>query len=43
MFFSTDITKAVTVQKKLQIHSTIKIAKIMNRILSVACNNFIKA
>ena len=43
MFFNSDITKAVTIQKKLQICSAIKIIKIMNRILSVAHDNFTKA
>ena len=43
MFFSSDITKAVTVQKRLQIHSATEIAKIMNKILSVACDNLTKA
>ena len=36
MFFNPDITKAATMQKKLQIHSVIEIARIMNEILSVA-------
>ena len=43
MFFNPDITKTTTVQKKLQIHSVIKIAKIINRILSVAHDNLTKA
>ena len=43
MSFSPDITKAGTVQKKLQIHSVTEIAKIMNRILLVAHDNLIKA
>ena len=43
MFFSFDITKAVTVQEKLQICSVTEIAKIMNKILSVTCDNLIKA
>ena len=43
MSFSPDITKAGTVQKKLQIHSAIKIARIINRILLIACDNLIKA
>ena len=42
MFFNSDITKTATVQKKLQIYFIIKIIKIMNKILSVACDNFIK-
>ena len=42
MFFSSDIMKAATVQKKLQICSVTEITKIMNRILSVAHDNFIK-
>ena len=42
MSFSFDITKAVTVQKKLQIYSVIEIAKIINRILSVTHDNFTK-
>ena len=42
MFFNPDITKAATVQKKLQIHSVIEIARIMNRILSVAHDNLTK-
>ena len=41
--FNPDITKATTAQKKLQIHSIIEITKIMNRILSVAHDNLIKA
>ena len=43
MSFSPDITKAATAQEKLQICSATEIAKIMNRILSVACDNLIKA
>ena len=43
MFFSLDITKAVTVQEKLQICSAMKIARTMNRILLVACDNLTKA
>ena len=43
MFFNSDIIKAVTAQKKFQICSAIEIAKIMNRIFSVACDNLIKA
>ena len=43
MSFSPDIMKAVTVQEKLQIHSAIEIARIMNRILSVAHDNLTKA
>ena len=43
MFFSSDTTKTDTAQKKLQIHFTMKIAKIMNRILSIAYNNLTKA
>ena len=40
--FNSDITKTDTIQKKLQIYSVTEIAKIINRILLVACNNFIK-
>ena len=43
MFFNPDTIKATTVQKKLQICSVIKIVKIMNKILSVAHDNLIKA
>ena len=43
MFFNFDITKTITAQKKLQIHSIIKIAKIKNRILSITYDNFTKA
>ena len=43
MFFSSDITKAITVQEKLQICSVMEIARIMNRILLVACDNLTKA
>ena len=43
MFFNSDIIKAVTVQKKFQIHSVIEIAKIINKILLIAQNNFMKA
>ena len=43
MFFSPDIIKAATVQKKLQIYFATEIAKIMNKILSVAHDNLIKA
>ena len=43
MSFSPDTMKAATVQKKLQIHSVTEIIKIMNRILSVACDNLTKA
>ena len=42
MSFSSDITKAATAQEKLQIHSVTEIAKIMNKILSVAYNNLTK-
>ena len=42
MSFSPDTTKATTVQEKLQIHSVIEIARIINRILSVTYDNFIK-
>ena len=42
MSFNSDITKADIAQKKLQICSATKIAKIMNRILSVAHDNFTK-
>ena len=40
--FNPDITKAVTVQKKFQICSVTEIAKIINRILSVTHDNFMK-
>ena len=43
MSFSPDIIKAVTVQKKLQIHSVTEITKIMNKILSVTHDNLIRA
>ena len=43
MSFNPDITKTATVQEKLQIHSAMKIARIMDRILSVACDNLTKA
>ena len=43
MSFSPDIIKVITAQKKLQIHSATEIAKIMNRILSVAYDNLTKA
>ena len=43
MFFSPDTTKAVTMQKKLQICSVIEIIKIMNRILLITCDNLTKA
>ena len=43
MFFNPDITKAVTAQKKLQIHFITEITKIMNRILSVIYDNLMKA
>ena len=42
MSFSSNITKAATVQEKLQIHSATEIAKIMNRILLVAHDNLTK-
>ena len=42
MSFNSDITKADTAQKKLQIYSITEIAKIMNRILSVAHDNLTK-
>ena len=42
MFFSPDIIKAATVQKKLQICSATEIVRIMNRILSVAYDNLTK-
>ena len=42
MFFSSDTIKPATMQKKLQIYSIIKIARIMNRILSIAHNNLTK-
>ena len=42
IFFNSDITKAATVQKKLQIHSVTEIAKIMNRILLIAHDNLTK-
>ena len=43
MFFNPDITKAATIQKKLQICSVTEIARIMNRILLVIHDNLIKA
>ena len=43
MSFSPDTTKAATVQEKLQICSATEIARIMNRILSVAHDNLTKA
>ena len=43
MFFNSDIIKAVTAQKKLQIYSVTEIIKIMNRILLITHNNLIKA
>ena len=43
MFFNPDTTKAVTAQEKLQICSATKIARIMNRILLIACDNLTKA
>ena len=43
MSFSSDIIKADTVQKKLQIHSVTEIIRFINRILSVAHDNLIKA
>ena len=43
MFFSSDITKIATAQKKLQICSVTEIARIMNRILLVAHDNLTKA
>ena len=43
MSFNPDITKAATVQKKLQIHSAMEIVKIMDRILSVAHDNLTRA
>ena len=42
MSFNSNITKADMAQEKLQIHSATEIAKIMNRILSVTHDNFIK-
>ena len=42
MSFNPDITKAATVQEKLQIHSVMEIARIMNRILLVAYDNLTK-
>ena len=42
MFFNPDITKAVTAQKKLQIHSVTEIIKTMNRILLITHDNLIK-
>ena len=38
MFFSPDITKTATIQKKFQIHSTTEIAKIINKILLIICD-----
>ena len=43
IFFSSDITKIAIAQEKLQICSAIEIAKIMNRILLIACDNLTKA
>ena len=43
MSFSSDITKIITAQKKLQICSVMKITKIMNRILSITYDNLTKA
>ena len=43
MSFSPDTTKAATAQEKLQIRSATEIARIMNRILSVTCDNLTKA
>ena len=42
MSFSSDIIKVATVQKKLQIYSVMKIAKIINRILLITCDNLTK-
>ena len=42
MFFSSDIIKTATVQKKLQICSVTEIVRIMNRILLVAHDNLTK-
>ena len=42
MSFSSDITKAATMQKKLQICFVIEITKIINKILLIAYNNLIK-
>ena len=42
MFFSSDITKTATAQKKLQIHFVTEIARIINRILSITHDNLIK-
>ena len=42
MSFNSNITKTVTVQEKLQIHSVTEIARIMNRILLVAYDNLTK-
>ena len=41
--FSPDIMKAAIVQEKLQVCSATEIAKIMNRILSVVCDNLTRA
>ena len=43
MSFSPDTTKTAMMQEKLQICSATEIARTMNRILSVACDNLIKA
>ena len=43
MSFSPDITKAATIQEKLQICSATEIARTINRILSVAYDNLTKA
>ena len=42
MSFNSDITKAATVQEKLQICSATEIARTMNRIFLVACDNLTK-
>ena len=42
MSFNSDIIKTIIMQKKLQICFVTEIAKIMNRILLIACDNFTK-
>ena len=43
MSFSPDIIKAATMQEKLQICSVTEIARIMNKILSIAWDNLMRA
>ena len=42
MFFNFNITKIITMQKKLQICSATEITKIMNRILLIICDSLTK-